>query len=291
MPDQPKNLVERLFVCAPNHSGMIQEKHYLCMYQLMHRIGALGRDVNVCVEGHTIVHTARQAIVAQALASEECTHLLWVDDDMVFTPEQYMALEAELVMNDLDFISGLCFSNSTPTKPCVFGRVNRHPEFGEKPWWSIMSDYPGVEREVITNDGVEVIKPWGEHRRFRVYASGFGFCLMTKRMLDGMRRDEHGDIIEGYHHFYNKHMHNLPNEDVAFCINAGKAGYKLYADSRVTIGHIQREQHVINEETYIGHGESVEYMSNMERFRFADDEEVDAVPADLPKEVLSELNR
>ena len=204
---------------------------------------------------------------------------------MVFTREQYLALECELVTNDLDFLSALCFSNSTPTKPCIFGRVNRVPEFGEQPWWSVMTDYPGVQRESMEDGKIKVTQPWGEHRRFRVYASGFGFCLMTRRMLDGMRRDENGELIEGYHHFYSKDL-SVPNEDVTFCINAHRKGYKLYCDSRINVGHIQRNQHVISEQTYIGHGDAPEYMSNIERFRFVDDESVDAEPATLPEREL-----
>ncbi len=288
MEQQLKNPVERLFICVPNHSGMVQQKHYMSMYPLMHKFGTMGRDINVVTEGHTIVHTARMSCVNQVLSCEECTHVLWVDDDMVFTPEHYLALEAELVMNDLDFISALCFSNSTPTKPCVFGRVPGVEEFGPESWWSVMSDYPGCEREVTEDGQIKVIKPWGEHRRFRVYASGFAFCLMTKRMLDNMRRDKDGEIIEGYHHFVSPSM-NVPNEDVAFCINAGIAGYKLYADSRVNVGHIQRDQHIITEETYRAHGDAIEYMGSVERFAFVDDESVDAKPADLPREELVEV--
>lgn len=277
-----KNPVKRLFVCVPNHSGLVAEKHYVPMYQLMHQLGAMQRDINIVTEGHTVVHTARMSCVNQALAEEECTHVLFVDDDMVFTREQYLALEYELVYNDLDFISALCFSNCIPTKPCIFGRVDRVPEYGDEPWWSIMSDYPGLQREVMVDGKIKVVRPWGEHRRFRVYASGFGFCLMTRRMLDGMRRDENGEIIEGYHHFYCNDM-DVPNEDVAFCINAHKKGYRLYCDSRINVGHIMREQHVISEQTYLGHGDAPEYMSNMERYVFQDDESVDAIPADLPK--------
>lgn len=282
--EPPKNPVKRLFVCVPNHSGFVQEKHYVPMYQFMHQLGAMGRDINIVTEGHTIVHTARMSCVSQALAPDsECTHLLFIDDDMVISRELYLALEYELVSNDLDFLAGLCFSNSTPTKPCIFGRVNRVPEFGDEPWWSVMTDYPGVQREHRNGTGViKVTQPWGEHRRFRVYASGFGFCLMTRRMLDGMRRDENGEIIEGYHHFYSKDL-SVPNEDVTFCINAHRKGYKIYCDSRIKPGHIQRDQHVISEFTYLSHGEASEYMSNIERFRFADDESVDALPAKLPE--------
>lgn len=284
----PKHPVERLCICVPNHSGTVQQKHYMSMYALMHQLGSIDRDINVVTEGHTIVHTARQSCVAQALASEECTHVLWIDDDMVFTREHYMALEVELVMNDLDYLSGMCFSNSSPTRPCVFGRVPGIEEFGPEAWWSGMTDYPGCQREATDEKGrISVVQPWGEHRRFRVYATGFAFVLMTKRMLDDMRRDEKGEIIEGYHHFICPSM-NVPNEDVAFCINAGIKGYKLYADSRINIGHIQRDQHVITEETYNGHGDAPEYMGSMERFKYVDDESVDAEPADLPTGELIE---
>ena len=145
----------------------------------------------------------------------------------------------------------LAFANSTPTKPCIFGRVPEIEEGSEKPWWTIVTDYP---RKQV----------------FEVLASGFGMVLISKKMLDAMRRDEKGEIIPEFQHF--KFNHKLmAHEDVAFGLNARAKGFKLYCDSGTTIGHISKERPIICEEVYDMWGDSVEYGAGIERRRITKD--------------------
>lgn len=281
VPEHQQHEMKDLAICVPNYRGLVEAPHHACMLYLMHRIGNLGRNVYFFNQTHTVIHTARQVCVNSALANPDISHVLWVDDDMTFTPEQVLALEKELIDNDLDYVSALAFSNASPTKACIFGKLNDVAEGGVDDWWHILSDYPGCERQVYNAETkkYEVIHPEGPHRRFRVLATGFGMVLMTRRLLDGMRRDEHGEVIPNYQHFYSQDM-RLPNEDVAFCFNARKKGFKIYCDSRVSIGHISKDRPIINEAHYNEQGDTPEYAGEMTRLHFEDDESVECSPQD-----------
>lgn len=236
-----------IHLCIANYWGIVLNEHHQSMNMLMHRLGNLRRHVHLTQPRHTIASTARQLCAQEVLNDEECEYCCFIDDDMVFTPEQFLALEQEFVENDLDFLSALAFANSYPTKPCIFGRVDGVDEGAETPWWQLVTDFPG------NKGGVDP-----EPKRFRIYASGFGMVFMSRRMLDAMRRNEDGEIIQDYQHFVLLDA-MCPNEDIAFCVKANRQGFKLYCDSRVSIGHIAKFRPVISQESYEAQGMATQY--------------------------------
>jgi len=234
-----------LYIAVPNYRGWIESPHHLSMITLFHHLGKEGINVRFVTPVGTVLSTARQTCVNAACEDPACEYMLFIDDDMVFTPEHVEALTSEVVNDDLDFCSALAFSNSIPTKPCIFGKNLEHPEHGDTPWWYIVTDYP-------------------KNQRFEVLASGFGMCCISTRMLKKMREGK-----PNYQHF--SYAHRLcPNEDVAFCLNARDCGFKLYCDSRVSIGHISKDRPIICEDVYDSQGSAVEHQMNMTRVRLKD---------------------
>ena len=232
--------LKKIYLGVPNYRGLIEAQHHVAMLGLYHAFGSKGINPTHVQPTNTIVSGARQHCVLAALADPECSHILWIDDDMVFTPDQVFALINEAVKHDLDYLAALAFANSTPTKPVCFGLDRNKPEGGDVPWWYIVTNYP-------------------KDSRFRVYATGFGMVLTSTRMLRGMKGAK--DMFQWF-----VYPHNLcPNEDVAFCINANKAGYKLYMDSRIKILHISKDRPLIGEELYEAQGDAIEYALGLER--------------------------
>mgnify|MGYP001158025218 FL=1 len=235
--------LKHLHIGVPNYRGWIESPHHVSMITLFHYLGKKGVDVSFICPINTVLSTARQCCVNAACEDPSCEYILFIDDDMVFTPEHVDALLTETVENDLDFCSALAFSNSIPTKPCVFGLNPDLVEGGDTPWWYITTNYP-------------------KQQRFEVLASGFGMVCISTRMLKKMREG-----IPNYQHFaYNHPL--CPNEDVSFCLNARKRGFKLYCDSRVSIGHISKDRPIICEDIYESQGDAIEYNLGMERMGF-----------------------
>ena len=249
---------DRVWVCIPNYHGLTKTPAKISQLSLFHLLGMQNRCPGFSEPTNTIVSVARQYCVNQALNDQDASHVVFIDADMTFGPEQYLALETEFINNDLDFLSAMAFSNSIPTKPCVFGRNPEFEEWGEKPWWHVITDYP-------------------RDQRFEVYASGMGMTLISKRMLEAMRGE-----TEGYQHFVYPHA-MAPNEDIAFCLNAKKCGYKLYVDSRVCIGHISKEEPIITEDTYIGQGTALLDTLDVTRYQFKPGStDIEPVPTGTP---------
>jgi hypothetical protein len=252
----PQEVIGCLHVAVPNYRAVMDTPTAMSLMDLMHYFGACQSTPRITTASHTIVATARQTCVNQALADAECTHVLFIDDDMVFNRHHYIALERQALDDDLDFIGTLAFSNSVPCKPCIFGKNPDFEEWGKDPWWHIVTNYP-------------------KDQRFEVIASGFGMVLITKRMLKAMNTvhpnahphfDYPPDMLD-LRHFVHA---DVRNEDVAFCLNARKAGFKLFVDSRIDIGHLSKEKPVIDRLTYEGEGTAIETYQGCRRCEFVD---------------------
>ena len=248
-----------LRLCVPNYRGMWPASNVHCLIQLAYYLGSARIPFSDHSEPGSAVQIARQSLIDAALEDETVSTVLFIDDDMVFTVEQFIAMWDEFHNNDLDFLSAMAFRNSDPTCPCVFGKVPGMARWGEKEWWHILSDYPGLPRRKFNakTQGYDIVLPNGPHGRFKVEASGFGMVLMSRRMLDKMRRDADGNIVDGYRHFMCRKA-NFPNEDVAFCLNAIDKGFDIWCDSRVSILHESKDRPFIGERQYIAQGDKIE---------------------------------
>ena len=256
------NVHGTLRLCVPNYRGVMPTQTHACITQLSYYLGSAGIPFSDHYEPSSVVQAARQALVDAALEDESVSHVLFIDDDMVFTVPQFIALWNEFTTNDLDFLAALAFRNSVPTCPCIFGKVPGIKRWGDKEWWHILADYPGLPRRKFNPEtqGYDVVLPNGPHGRFKVEASGFGMVLLSRRMLDAMRRDKDGNIIPGYRHFVcAKGLY--PNEDVAFCLNAIDKGFDIWCDSRVSILHLSKDLPMIGEREYIAGGDRIEQNS------------------------------
>jgi GT2 family glycosyltransferase len=200
------------------------------------------------------VDVARNIITANALAIRRCancgldrdprseacvgchcvdtvpavTHLLWIDDDMVYPPH---ALQ-RLLEHNLDFVGGLCHNRRHPFAP-VMGRYY-HPSWGFKPGtYSWLFDYPQdslvdvdltggafllVRREVFESIGID------ECQR-RVSAENAGVERLSQ-------------LIGGYADWWTPGADEGTSEDLAFCRRAKESGYQIKVDTGLDIGHI-----------------------------------------------------
>lgn len=236
-----------LHIGTPNYRGVVEQQHHKCMGLLLHALGQQRRGFNWVGPTGTIVGTARQECVNQLLSDPEGQYLFFIDDDMTFEVEDFFRLEKYIIENDLDYVTGLCFSNEIPTKPCIFGMVEGCTEMSDEHlWWNIMTDYP-------------------RDQLFEIYMSGLAFAVISKRMLNEMRKiDDRVVDFPKYSHFHMDHIY-VQNEDLAFCIKARQAGFKLHCDSSVKIGHISKSRPIINEAIWDMHGDAIEYAKEIPR--------------------------
>ena len=170
-------------------------------------------------EGHIFdIGQSRTMLAREALKIPETTHILFVDDDIIpIDPLSLKKLFAFLKKTGESIVSGLYYMKQPPHPPLLMG-INETeegmrfqlPKAGDPPTDTVLrvgavpAGFLLVKREVFE----KLEPPWF------VYADlGLG-----KRMkLKGTEQP--------------------PGEDIYFSVKATDAGYKLYVDCRVRLGH------------------------------------------------------
>lgn len=155
---------------------------------------------------------ARNMLAREAIESG-ADRVLWLDSDMVFGPDLYERLSADLDAG-WDMVCGLYFKRELPATPVIYRDINP-PTGTATPYMR----YP--------MDDV-----------FQIAGCGFGAVLMTTKLL--IEADAYDPALftplEGL------------SEDLSFCARVNAIGARIACDSRVKVGHVG--QFVYGEEVY-----------------------------------------
>ena len=129
--------------------------------------------------------------------------LLFIDSDIVFTPEDVSKVEEHL--KTLDVISGIYLLGYPPAEgiPAIFGLKKE-------------KDY-------------EYIKPGKE--LFQIGACGGGFLGVSKRVYPVLCDNPFDNYWEGA---------IVHGEDISFCHRINEAGLKVWCDATICVGHIRQ---------------------------------------------------
>ena len=152
----------------------------------------------------SLVYDSRNKLGEMAIALGT-DYVLWLDSDMVFSPDLLVGMLKTLRENDLDILTGVYFRRVAPFTPVIFDEMeftetgSRHTEFEAIP------------------EGL-----------FEVGACGFGCVLMkTEVLADTLAKT--GNLFS---------PQNSVGEDICFCLRARECGYKIIADPSIRLGHI-----------------------------------------------------
>lgn len=176
----------------------VQAKTVESLLQLKHPVYPV-----VATEGYTIAEN-RAYCVYQAMKAN-CSHILFIDDDMTFPP----SLIEMLLKHGKEIVGVNSQSRTFPLRTTVsILKDGKHVPHSELP------DHYKMPTEL-----------------FEVYGIGMGVALIDMNVFDAIEQpwfsfkaDESGKVVMG--------------EDQWFCEQAKKAGYKIYCDPTFTVGHI-----------------------------------------------------
>lgn len=227
--------VGRVHICMPNYRGSVLTPTLMCLIRLTNALIKAGRDYVLSFHAGTSIYESRHNAAWDCIKDEDATHLVFLDDDMTWEPEDLFRLEEDMKTPGVDIVGAVGFSNGDPkhTKPCIFGKLKGVEEYGDKTWWAIMATYP-------------------QDQLFEVYGLGFGMTAIRREVLCNMAVGKPQDWC---HFIYRENR----SEDTSFCINAQKAGYRVWADSRIKLGHISRAVNIITEQDYLDAGAATSF--------------------------------
>ena len=152
----------------------------------LNKVGQCAVAFNAC----SLIYDSRNKLAAKAM-KDEFDYVLWLDSDMVFSPD----ILEKLIADDKDMVSGLYFRRTSPYTPVIF----KDSELKDgRLVWSDYTDYPKGEL-------------------FKVAGAGFGCVLMKTDMIF--------DMIGKYGDWFTPLYSS--GEDLSFCYRARELGYEI----------------------------------------------------------------
>ena len=164
-------------------------------------------DTQVGFEVGSLVYNARNNLARQAIKAE-ADWVLWLDSDMVFSPDLLMRMMKVVEENGLDFLTALCFRRKPPYTPCLFDKLEQRKDGKGANYTALLSVPDGL---------------------FKVGGCGFAGVLMSTDILMSVAAKFGGQMFDPMPGF---------GEDVAFCWRARQCGYELWCDSSIEMGHV-----------------------------------------------------
>lgn len=146
-------------------------------------------------------HRARTEL-AETFLQTDCTHILWVDDDNIPSEDDLN----KLLEHDLPLVSGLYFRRAEPFEPIIM--VKRENGRGTE-------RRPDLYRS-------------GDKSLIKIHSTGMGFMLIKREVIENVKKlgAEMFDVRGGV------------GEDVWFCTQVHGAGYDVWLDPSVEVGHL-----------------------------------------------------
>lgn len=148
---------------------------------------------------------------------------LTIDSDMVFTPEDILELIRNTDIHPV--VSGLYLMQNTQNYACI------------TEWDETFFRNNGSFR-FLTPQDVEDYRKETNQKFMEVVYNGMGFFACRKGVIEDLKypyfyrelqeiKDDNGTVI----------MRDMCSEDVAFCKNLKDAGYSVYVNTQMRLGH------------------------------------------------------
>lgn len=217
----------KLMVAIPAYDGKLNIQSAFELPRLALMANKYGFEIQlVHLSGCSIITRARNSLVNQFMTSD-CTEMLFVDADIRFKAEDVLRIMA--LGSDLDVLAG------------PYPRRAKDQMFFCDIWYN---EAGGVE---LTEEGL-----------LRVKRIGTGFMFIRRHVIEAMQRPEwkYWVDVENTHHYsvfdFKVTPEGYVGEDYLFCDRASEAGFKIYIDTSINLGHFGSTEFVASfEETVL----------------------------------------
>jgi hypothetical protein len=186
----------KLLIAIPTND-YIHYQFVECLTNLIRRLDQDGIDYDVAFQGATLVYVGRDKLAKKAM-NEGYTHMLWLDSDMIFTPD----LLDDLMFCGKPFVTGIAHGRRPPHLSCVFNEI-----------WPKVDRYEGCN--------------YPSHP-FKIRGCGFACVLIETDIVRNVYNHNGSAFFP---------MREL-GEDLAFCKRSGDLKYEIWAEPTVKLGHI-----------------------------------------------------
>lgn len=164
--------------------------------------------------GNVLTPVARERI-AEIAVGEKFDYIFFVDDDMICPRDLF----ERLYKHQKDIVAALAFTRFAPHRPVLYLIEEGYDQVAKKNYYTSKSYFNYPKDTLVQCDAV-----------------GFGAVLIK---VDVFNKLQQPWFTPG----------TGRGEDIQFCYDAGKAGYKVYMDTATKLGHLGPPK-VIDEAVY-----------------------------------------
>jgi hypothetical protein len=166
----------------------------------------------------------RQGVFDIWANQETADWLLWIDSDIVLTPEAFKLVWDAADKDIKPVVSGLYFVSKENEK-------------------TLMQPFPALFKEGSTKHELQIIHPLPKNELIKVDSAGFGFLLMHKSIVSKMR-----EVSPDYSLFAEEEGigDKYISEDIVFFRKLKAAGVDAYAHTGALVQHMKRFSFDIN---------------------------------------------
>lgn len=161
----------------------------------------------------------RDKVINHWYESNKSDWLLWVDSDVVISPEKFKLLWDNKDAVERPIVSGVYFTTDTPEEPLMDPQPTLF-------WFVTKGDEVGLKR----------IHPLPKDMLIKIGAAGMGFVLMHRSVVDRIRK-----VLPDVPLFSDMgHGKKFMGEDIYFFALCDKADIPAYAHTDATVPHMKR---------------------------------------------------
>lgn len=160
----------------------------------------------------------RQIVFDQWSDTNKSDWLLWIDSDIVLTPDAFQKVWETADKLSKPVVTGIYFiskdAESTLSKP-----------------------YPAIFYNTSDDFKIDHIHPLPENKILKIDSAGFGFVLMHRSIIEPMKKNNpHYSMFAEKENLGEEYV----SEDISFFRNLKKSNIPLYAHTGALVQHIKR---------------------------------------------------
>ncbi|MBB4197753.1 hypothetical protein CCR94_07965 [Rhodoblastus sphagnicola] len=227
----------RLFVATPCYGGLVTQRFMYSMMGLVQRGVMAGLTTQVEMLGYeSLITRGRNTLVSRFLDTPSASHLLFVDADIGFEPDQVfrmLAFDADVVagmypLKLIDWESGLSRAHAgepVETAPMRYVGAPREGEEAQNRDGFVTADYAGTGFMLIRREVFARMAQAYPHLRYAACHNSHrpSFSPNQYAFFDGMIEPETGTYL---------------SEDYTFCRRWRDLGGEIWLDTQGVLTHV-----------------------------------------------------
>ncbi len=221
----------KLMIATPIYGGA-QGSYVGSVVELMALAAKEGFDCSYATLSHNpSINRARNVMAAGFLASD-CTHLLFLDDDIGFEPDQLIDLVRRMESDDRLAIAGAPY----PRREIAWEQVDAASLAG------LAQGQPGALESAGGQYAMELLEPGAPLRMdepVELSKLGTGLMVIRRDVLEKLTErhtdlryvipGREGELTAFFHPLIDPDTRRLLSDDYAFCHRARAAGFRIWA--------------------------------------------------------------